>query len=56
LVGNGRAGFAGRFADESGGLFLFQAGAERDQAKLADDDPYHVEAAPIGARSRNSTQ
>jgi uncharacterized protein len=44
-VWDGKVGFVGRFADESGGLVLFWAGDERDRAKLADDDPYHVEGA-----------
>jgi uncharacterized protein YciI len=45
LVRDGKVGAAGRFADESGGLFLFRAGDGQEPAKLADDDPYHVEGA-----------
>ena len=39
-----------RFADESGGLLLFRAGDEQGLAKLADDDPYHVERAADAVR------
>jgi uncharacterized protein len=45
LVQQGRIGFAGRFADNTGGLFLYRADSEEDLAALMDADPYYTQGA-----------
>jgi len=43
LAREGRLSFAGRLADDSGGVFLYQAADEAELAGLMDNDPYWPE-------------
>jgi uncharacterized protein YciI len=45
LVAQGLVAFAGRYSDESAGLFLYRADDERALQPLMDNDPYYAEGA-----------
>ncbi|MER6923682.1 YciI family protein [Streptomyces spiralis] len=43
LTREGKLGFAGRFDDDSGGVFLYGPGTEQELQTLMDNDPYILE-------------
>jgi uncharacterized protein YciI len=45
LVEQGLVAFAGRYSDESAGLFLYRADNEHELQRLIDEDPYYSEGA-----------
>jgi uncharacterized protein YciI len=47
LVERGLIGFAGRYDDDSGGLFLYRAGSEEELAPLMNSDPYWIQGAAV---------
>jgi uncharacterized protein len=52
LVQEGRVGFAGRYADNTSGLFLFRADSPEELVTLMDNDPYYTRGATSHRSSR----